>query len=95
MARARKSKTSGRVTTTVRLDRAALKRLDAIAKARRCSRSSLIGEAIAGFTAYDRWFVEEVKKGMESFKRGDVISHEDIVKKWESRVEGRVDSRRE
>jgi predicted transcriptional regulator len=95
MAGTRGTKASKGAATTVRLDRAALKRLDTIAKARRRSRNSIIGEAIASFVAYDKWFVEEVKKGMRAFKRGDVISQEEIVKKWESRVEARVDSQRE
>jgi predicted transcriptional regulator len=47
--------------------------------AERCSAvETLAREAIERFVDYDEWFVQEVKKGIASADRGELLTHEEV-----------------
>lgn len=61
--------------TSVRFDKNTLDQLDGIAKNQDRPRSWVIKEAVAQYLDYETWFAEQVQKGIEAVKNGDVVSH--------------------
>ena len=48
----------------------------------------LAQEAVERFVDYDEWFLGEVDKGIAAADRGDLIDHDDIGKRINSRYPG-------
>ena len=70
-------------TVSVRIELAAKKRLEKLAKSTGRSRSFLAAEAINGYLDLNEWQVSGVQKAVASLDRGEGISHE-RVKEWVS-----------
>ena len=68
-------------TFTVRVDSAAKKRLEKLAKSTGRSRSFLAAEAINEYLAVNEWQVAGVKQAIASLDQGEGVAHED-VKAW-------------
>ena len=68
-------------TFTVRVDAAAKKRLEKLAKSTGRSRSFLAAEAINEYLDVNEWQVAGVKRAIASLDRGEGIAH-DRVKDW-------------
>jgi RHH-type rel operon transcriptional repressor/antitoxin RelB len=68
-------------TFTVRVDTAAKKRLEKLAKNTGRSRSFLAAEAINEYLDINEWQVAGIKAAIESADRGEFIPH-DQVKAW-------------
>jgi predicted transcriptional regulator len=68
-------------TFTVRVDSAAKKRLEKLAKSTGRSRSFLAAEAINEYLDVNEWQVAGIKKAIESLDRGNGVPHEQ-VKDW-------------
>ena len=68
-------------TFTVRVDAAAKKRLERLAKNTGRSRSFLAAEAINEYLDVNEWQVAGIKQAIESLERGEGVSH-DRVKDW-------------
>jgi RHH-type transcriptional regulator, rel operon repressor / antitoxin RelB len=68
-------------TFTVRVDTAAKKRLEELAKNTGRSRSFLAAEAINEYLDINEWQVAGIKAAIESADRGEFIPH-DQVKAW-------------
>ena len=68
-------------TFTVRVDSAAKKRLEKLAKSTGRSRSFLAAEAINEYLDVNEWQVAGIKKAIESLDRGKGVPHEQ-VKDW-------------
>ncbi|MFH0298401.1 CopG family ribbon-helix-helix protein [Bradyrhizobium sp. 31Argb] len=68
-------------TFTVRVDFAAKKRLEKLAKSTGRSRSFLAAEAINEYLDVNEWQIAGVKRAIASLDRGEGISH-DEVKDW-------------
>ena len=68
-------------TFTVRVDAAAKKRLERLAKSTGRSRSFLAAEAINDYLAVNEWQVAGIKRAITSLDRGEGIPHE-RVKAW-------------
>jgi RHH-type transcriptional regulator, rel operon repressor / antitoxin RelB len=76
-------------TFTVRVDAAAKRRLERLAKSTGRSRSFLAAEAINEYLDVNEWQVAGIKQAIASLDRGEGISHEQ-VKDWiTSRGSGR------
>jgi predicted transcriptional regulator len=71
------------VTTTlsVRIDTDTKKRLEALAKRSRRSKSFLAAEAIAAFVEAESWQLDEVQKGLTELDAGGGVSHK-VVAGW-------------
>jgi len=48
--------------------------------------SQLIQEAVDRLLDYDSWFRDEVAKGQAQAARGELIDHEEVVQRIESRL---------
>ena len=68
-------------TISVRINLAAKKRLEKLAKSTGRSRSFLAAEAINGYLDLNEWQVAGVQKAIASLDRGEGIPHQQI-KEW-------------
>ena len=73
--------TSGSTTFSVRVERAAKKRLEELAKNTGRSRAFLAAQAINEYLDINEWQVVGIKKAIRSLDAGMGIQHEE-VKKW-------------
>jgi predicted transcriptional regulator len=53
-------------------------KLSRLAAERGSAVETLAREAIERFVDYDEWFVQEVKKGIASADRGELLTHEEV-----------------
>jgi RHH-type transcriptional regulator, rel operon repressor / antitoxin RelB len=77
-------------TVSVRINLAAKKRLEKLAKSTGRSRSFLAAEAINGYLDLNEWQVAGVEKAVASLDRGEGIPHQRIkewVNSWGSKRE--------
>jgi predicted transcriptional regulator len=68
-------------TLSVRLDTHIKRRLEALAKRARRSKSFLAAEAIAAYVEAESWQLDEIHAGLEELDKGRGVAHED-VSKW-------------
>ena len=83
-------------TFTVRVDAAAKKRLEKLAKSTGRSRSFLAAEAINDYLDVNEWQVAGIKQAIASLDRGEGVSHErvkDWITSWGSRGEQPIPKR--
>jgi RHH-type transcriptional regulator, rel operon repressor / antitoxin RelB len=68
-------------TLSIRIDTATKKRLDALSKRAKRSKSFLAAEAIAAYVESEEWQLGELQVGIAELESGQEISHE-RVSKW-------------
>jgi len=68
-------------TLSIRIDSETKKRLDALARRSRRSKSFLAAEAIAAYVDAENWQLAEIEAGLEDLDQGRTVSH-DKVSKW-------------
>ena len=68
-------------TLSIRIDTETKKRLDALARRSKRSKSFLAAEAIAAYVESEEWQLGEIQAGMADLDAGEEISHEK-VSKW-------------
>jgi RHH-type rel operon transcriptional repressor/antitoxin RelB len=68
-------------TLSIRLDASTKKRLDALAKRSKRSKSFLAAEAIAAYVETEEWQLGELQAGIAELDSGQAVSHEK-VSKW-------------
>jgi RHH-type transcriptional regulator, rel operon repressor / antitoxin RelB len=71
-------------TLSVRLDLDTKKRLEALAKQSRRSKSFLAAEAIAAYVESESWQLGEIQAGMEELEQGRGVEHEKVAQWLES-----------
>jgi predicted transcriptional regulator len=77
-------------TFSVRVDAAAKKRLERLAKSTGRSRSFLAAEAIKEYLDVNEWQVAGIKQAIAPLDRGEGVSHEQVkdwITSWGSRGE--------
>lgn len=67
-------------TLSIRIDVQTKKRLDALAKRARRSKSFLAAEAIAAYVEAEDWQLEEIQAGLDEFNRGQSVSHSNVTR---------------
>jgi RHH-type rel operon transcriptional repressor/antitoxin RelB len=72
---------AGTATLTVRIDAKTKKRLEALAKDTRRSKSFLAAEAVARYVELEEWQIAHIKAGIADADAGRTIRHEK-VKEW-------------
>ncbi len=75
-------------TISFRADAEKIAALDSLAAAQDRPRSYLINEAINNYLELQAYHDALVRKGLEAMRKGDIISHEEVVK--ELRKSGRI-----
>jgi predicted transcriptional regulator len=68
-------------TLSIRVDAGTKKRLDALSKRSKRSKSFLAAEAIAAYVESEEWQLGELQAGMAELDSGREVSHEK-VSKW-------------
>jgi predicted transcriptional regulator len=66
-------------TLSVRIDTQTKKRLEALAKRARRSKSFLAAEAIAAFVEAESWQLDEIQAGIDELHAGPGVPHEDVA----------------
>ena len=66
-------------TLSVRIDVATKKRLEALARRARRSKSFLAAEAIAAYVEVESWQLDEIQLGMTDLDEGRGLAHEDVA----------------
>ena len=67
-------------TLSIRIDPETKKRLDALSKRSKRSKSFLAAEAIAAYVDSEEWQLGEVQAGMAELDREQEFSHEKVAK---------------
>ena len=67
-------------TLSIRIDSETKKRLEALAKRSRRSKSFLAAEAIAAYVDSEDWQLAEIQPGIADLESGDEVSHEHVAK---------------
>ena len=65
-------------TLSVRIDAETKKRLEALAKQSRRSKSFLAAEAITAFVDSEEWQLGEIRDGIAELDSGQTVSHEKV-----------------
>ena len=65
-------------TLSVRIDTDTKKRLEALAKRARRSKSFLAAEAIAAFVEAESWQLDQIQTGVRELDEGRGIAHKDV-----------------
>ena len=73
-------------TTSIRVERDTLERLDRLARSMDRSRSWIVNRAIEQYLEYEDWFVAEVEKGIAAADRGELIPHAEVVAEARRRI---------
>ena len=68
-------------TLSIRIDAETKKRLDALSKRSKRSKSFLAAEAITAYVESEGWQLGEIQAGMAELDSGDEVGHEK-VSKW-------------
>ncbi len=68
-------------TLSIRIDSETKKRLDALSKRSKRSKSFLAAEAITAFVESEEWQLGEIREGIAELDAGEGVSHEK-VSKW-------------
>ena len=68
-------------TLSIRIDAETKKRLDALSKRSKRSKSFLAAEAIAAYVLTEEWQLGELQAGIAELESGQEVSHEE-VSKW-------------
>ena len=71
-------------TLSIRIDPKTKKRLDALSKRSKRSKSFLAAEAIAAYVDSEEWQLGEVQAGMAELDRDQAVSHEKVAKWFKS-----------
>ena len=66
-------------TLSIRLDTDTKKRLEALAKRARRSKSFLAAEAIAAFVDAESWQLDEIQAGIKELDAGRGVAHKDVA----------------
>ncbi len=78
-------------TLSVRIDADTKKRLEALAKRARRSKSFLAAEAIAAFVEAESWQLDETQAGIDELDAGRGVAHKDVanwLRSWGRKREG-------
>jgi predicted transcriptional regulator len=80
-------------TLSVRIDTDTKKRLEALAKRARRSKSFLAAEAIAAFVEAESWQLDQIQEGLTALDEGRGVPHRDVatwLRSWGRKRERKV-----
>jgi predicted transcriptional regulator len=74
-------------TITFRADSIRINALDRLARYRDCSRSYLLNEALEQFLSIRDYHREQIEKGLEEARAGELVDYETVRADWLKRLE--------
>ena len=77
--------------TSVRLDDETLAGITQIAEAMERPRAWLMAQAIKQYVEREKWFTQELAKGVAAADEGRLIDHRELKAKWEAKRANQVD----
>lgn len=80
-------------TLSVRIDTETKKRLEALAKRARRSKSFLAAEAIAAYVEAESWQLDEIQQGLTELDEGGGVPHKEVanwLRSWGQKRERKV-----
>ena len=77
--------------TSVRLDDETLAGITEIAEAMERPRAWLMAQAIKQYVEREKWFTQEVAKGLAAADEGRLIDHSELKAKWEAKRANQLD----
>jgi predicted transcriptional regulator len=80
-------------TLSIRIDATTKRRLDALSKRAKRSKSFLAAEAIAAYVESEEWQLGEIQAGIAELEEGKGVSHEKVsrwLKSWGKRDEAKA-----
>lgn len=66
-------------TLSVRIDTTTKKRLEALARRARRSKSFLAAEAIAAYVETESWQLDEIQRGLDELDAGRGVTHREVA----------------
>ena len=78
-------------TMTIRLDDGLKDQLEKLAQSTHRSKSFLAAEAIQDYVNIHEWQIDETQKGISEATNGDLITHDEIVARWEKKRANSLD----
>jgi predicted transcriptional regulator len=73
------------VHMTIELSEADEAQLKALAEFESVSAEEALSKIVSERLNYDAWFRAEVQKGLDAFKAGDVLTHEEVMARSDAR----------
>jgi predicted transcriptional regulator len=73
------------ITISARVPEELGQQVDRLASAANRNRSWVVEEALRAYLAKEVLFLEAVERGIEAYKRGDVLDHAEVVALFEQR----------
>jgi len=80
-------------TLTVRLDDKLKQKLEKLAHSTHRSKSFLAADAIQQYLQINEWQISEIKKGLVEADSGELVDHEQVIKKWSKRFGNTLDKK--
>jgi predicted transcriptional regulator len=87
-------RTTKSATITARISPTLNKKLDGYAKMTGNTKSRAIERLLREHIDYETWFVKEVRKGVASANRGEMLSHEEAMHQIRAHIASRKRERR-
>ena len=81
-------------TMTIRLDDGLKNQLEKLAQSTHRSKSFLAAEAIHDYINIHEWQVDEIHKGIGEANKGDLVTHDEILTRWEIKRANSLDNHR-
>lgn len=66
-------------------------RLERLSLATRKPQSQIVETAIQNYLDLNEWQVREIERGLKEVEEGRLVSHEDLLAKWEVKVADSLD----
>lgn len=79
-------------TLSIRIETNTKRRLDALAKRVRRSKSFLAAEAIAAYVDAESWQLDEIRAGLDELSKRQTVPHKDVerwLRSWGKQREGK------
>ena len=76
---------------TIRVDSKTKEKLEEMARAMDRTKSYIAAEAIRDYIQLNEWQIQAIQEGINQADKGEMISHDEIRKKWEKKCENSVD----
>ncbi len=76
---------------TIRIDIEMKEQFEKLAKASERSTSFLVVDALQEYLAVNQWQIHAIEEGIKQADAGQLIPHEDIRKKWETKLANTMD----
>ncbi len=76
---------------TIRVDPKTKEKLEEMARAMDRTKSYIAAEAIKDYIQLNEWQIQAIQEGINQADKGEMVSHDEIRKKWEKKGENSVD----